>query len=259
MPYVEVLAIVATDDPMTAYGGIRFMPPALEQVAEALREGRLKSGFHHDPRIKATYTIIDSGLEVTPEGRTQVWAKLRMEQSEWDEFHKGLPEGSPGGMSISFTRKITQIDGALGDNGVSIQLAADAHYWTEEEVVGAARTIAAAASGVDVRKRYELAVDPNAVVYLGMVFAQVVLPTIDGVLGAAIYDATKGLLRRGDDKTIFHFEIETPDRKTMGYLETKDRRVLKRAIDSFERLAAQDAELSLWDEEAGTWVSPDDG
>jgi hypothetical protein len=252
MTYVEVAAIIATDDPMTAYGGIRLTRPALEKVAEALKNGKLRPGWHHDPRIPATFTVIDSGLRETPEGGLQVWATLRVERSEWDEFQSGLPDGALGGMSITFTERITHIDTALADNAVSFQIAADAQHWTDEEIVTAGETIAAVGS-VDIERRYELAIDPNAVAYLGVVFTQVVLPTLDGVLGAAIYDAMKRFLRPNGDKTIFHFEVELPDRKAMGYVETHDPEVLKRAMDSFDRLAAQQAELSVWDEDAERW------
>jgi hypothetical protein len=155
-------------------------------------------------------------------------------------------------MSITFTERITHIDTALADNAVSFQIAADAQHWTDEEIVTAGETIAAVGS-VDIERRYELAIDPNAVAYLGVVFTQVVLPTLDGVLGAAIYDAMKRFLRPNGDKTIFHFEVELPDRKAMGYVETHDPEVLKRAMDSFDRLAAQQAELSVWDEDAERW------
>jgi len=252
MTYVEVDAIIATDGPINAYGGIRLTRAALEQVAEALKSGSVRPGWHHDPRIPANYTVIDCGLRETTEGEAQVWATLRVEKSEWDEYQSGLPEGTPGGMSITFTEPITHIDTASADNAASFQVAADALHWTDEEIIAAGETIAAVAS-VDVKRRYELAIEPNAVVYLGMVFTEIVLPTLTGVLGAALYDAMKRFLRPSGDKTIFHFEVELPDRKVMGYVETRDPEVLKRAMESFDRLAAQPAELSVWDEDAEQW------
>ena len=86
-----------------------------------------------------------------------------------------------------------------------------------------------------------------------MVFTQVVVPTIDGVLGAVLYDAMKRFLRLNGEKTIFDFEVELVDRKVKGYLETSNPKVLKRAMDSFDRLAAQQAELAVWDEDAEQW------
>ena len=209
MKYVEVDAVVATDGPTTTYG-IRLTRPALERVAEALANGELKPGWHHDPRIRADFEILDSGLRETPEGGTEVWAKLRVEQSEWDEFQAGLPEGAPGGMSISFTTGITHLDTQSEESAGSFQVAADAFHWTDEDIVAAAEFLAAVAS-VNVKRRYELSIDPNAVVYLGMVFTEVILPTLTGVLGAAIYDAMKRFLRPSSDKTIFHFEVEQGD------------------------------------------------
>lgn len=256
MTYVEVDAIIATDDPVTAYGGIRLARPALETLAEALKNGNLRSGWHHDPRIPADITVIDSGLRETPEGGVQVWATLYVEKTQWDEFQSGLPEGTLGGMSITFTEPITHIDTASVDNAFSFQVAADAHHWTDEDIIAAGETISSVAS-VDIRRRYELAIEPNAVVYLGMVFTEVVLPTLTGVLGAALYDAMKRFLRPNGDKTIFHFEVELPDRKAMGYVETDDPEVLKRAMDSFDRLAAQQAKLLVWNEDAEQWGLPE--
>ena len=156
MPYYEVDATVATDDPMTAYGGIRLTRPVLEKLAEALKSGTIRRGWHHDPRIPAEYTIIDSGLRETSEGGLKVWAKLRVEKSDWEEFQQGLPEGTPGGMSITFTEPITHM-GTASAEAVSFQVAADAHHWTDQEILAAGKTIAVVAS-VDISRRYSLSI-----------------------------------------------------------------------------------------------------
>jgi len=55
-------------------------------------------------------------------------------------------------------------------------------------------------------------------------------------------------------RTIFHFEIERPQRTVKAYLETNDSEVLKRAIDTFDRLAQQGG-IAEWDAGSEGWRS----
>ena len=138
-----------------------------------------------------------------------------------------------------------------------VVVAADAYHWSVEEIAAAGRVIATVAD-VDLEERFELAADPNAVVHLGIVLSQNVAPILDGVVGSTLYDAMKRFLRPSGEKTIYHFEVEKPEMKAKAYLETKDPEVLRRAMDSFDRLTASDVEMSVWDEESDDWAPPDE-
>lgn len=95
-----------------------------------------------------------------------------------------VAHGAPGGFSFSCAEPLAVIEATSEANG-EIELAADASYWSDDDLMSAAEQLRGLGK-VNVNRRYEFTYEPAAVVFL-----QLVLPVGLGVLSAAIYDALK--------------------------------------------------------------------
>lgn len=255
MATIEVEAIVATTEPIPGRG-FRFAPEALEQMAAELRSGAPAMLRQHDIRQPMISAVLDAGVRTHATGYKELWTRFLVDEDQWNAYLEHLAATSaPGGFSIAGSEPLAELMATSGGAAAEVHLAADGYHWADETALDAGE-ILRVVGNVSVGRRFELAVDPNAVVYLGLVLNQVVLPTFDGVLGAALYDAMKRFLRPGREgrRTVFHFEIERPQRTVKAYLETDDSEVLKRAIDTFGQLAQQGG-IMEWDAGSEGWRS----
>ena len=73
---VEVEGIVATDQPLSAYGGIRVDETVLHDLAEALRSGSLPMLLSHDIRRPLNAVVLDSEVRERPDGYKEVWIRF---------------------------------------------------------------------------------------------------------------------------------------------------------------------------------------
>ncbi len=244
--------IVATSDAFLAYGEmIRLGDKVLEDLAEGLRSGTIRSLWQHDTRRPAAFRILDAGVRERPDGEREVWALADVDAEEWADYEASLKaQGAPGGLSFSGSEPLGELSSQSSENNVSLTLAADRGHWTDEEILAAAEALRSLGH-VSIGRRFEFAHEPRAVVDLIFYLKDTGLPILSGVAANVLYAALRRFLRR-DKPTIFHFEIEDKDRRIRGYLETKDESVLKRAIDAFEGLAAR--ATATWDDDEGLWI-----
>src|SRR5690348_11091337 len=101
-PRREVEAIVATDHPIAAYGGIQVSEAVLRNLAEAIRSGSIPMFIGHDIRRPLNPTVLDAQVRQRPDGYKEVWMSFTVDADAWAEFEKDrAASGGPGGFSFS--------------------------------------------------------------------------------------------------------------------------------------------------------------
>ena len=245
---VEVEAIVATDHPLPAYGGIRVDESVLHDIAEAIRSGSLPMLIGHDIRRPLNPTVLDAQVRQKPDGYKEVWIKFTVEAEAWAQFEGELPaSGAPGGFSFAASEPIADLPALTAESVAPVALEADASHWSDEDLLAAAEDLRAIGS-VHVGRRYQFAFDPLAVVALTLGLA----PIVTGLITNTLYDGLKRFLRPGQH-TIFQFRVERENGNIVdARLETDDPNVLRHAIDAFDRLVNPE-QLNEWDEGERTW------
>jgi len=185
MATIEVKAILAITETIPGRG-LRFAPQALEQMAGELRSGAPAMLRQHDIRQPMISAVIDAGVRTNSAGYKELWTRFRVDEEHWNAYREHLAEaGAPGGFSIAGSEPLVELLATSGGATAEVHLAADGYHWADETTLDAGE-ILRVVGNVKVGRRFELAVEPNSVVYLGLVFSRVVLPTFDGVLGAAM-------------------------------------------------------------------------
>jgi hypothetical protein len=245
---VEVEAVVATDHPLPAYGGIRIDESILYDLAEAIDSGTLPMLIGHDVRRPLNPTILDAKVRERPDGYKEVRIKFTVAPDIWAEFEEELvASGSPGGFSFAFSEPIANLPVLRGDSLGSISIEADASHWSDADLLAAAEDLRVV-SLVHVGRRYQFAIEPLAVVALTLVL----VPIITGLVTNALYDGLKRFLGKGKS-AIFQFRIEREDGSRVdARLETDDPEVLRDAIAAFDQLVNPE-QLNEWDERERNW------
>jgi hypothetical protein len=104
---VEVEAIVATDQPLAAYGGIRVDESMLHDIAEAVRSGSLPMLIGHDIRRPLNPTVLDAQVRQNSDGYKEVWIRFTVDADAWAQFEEELAaSGAPGGFSFAASEPI---------------------------------------------------------------------------------------------------------------------------------------------------------
>lgn len=245
---VEVEGVVATDQPLSAYGGVQLDESVLYDLAEAIQSGSLPMFIGHDIRKPLSPTILDARVRERSDGYKEVWIRFTVDADAWAEFEGNLAaSGAPGGFSFAFTEPVANLPPRADDSTASVVIEADASHWSDADLLAAAQDLRSVGS-VHVGRRYQFAVEPLAVVVLTLVLA----PILTGLATNAIYDGLKRFIGH-ERRTIFQFRIEREDGHNVeARLETDDSGVLRRAIEAFDRLAHVE-QLIEWDDRERTW------
>jgi hypothetical protein len=219
-PRVEVEAIVATDQPLPAYGGVRVDESVLHDLAEAIRSGSLPMLIGHDIRRPLSPTVLDAQVRQKPDGYKEVWIKFTVNADAWAQFGEELAaSGAPGGFSFAASEPIADLPALTAESVAPVALEADASHWSDEDLLAAAGDLRAIGS-VHVGRRYQFALEPIAVVVLTLVLA----PILTGLITSALYDGLKRFLRPGR-RTVFQFHVERENQSVIdARLETDDPR-----------------------------------
>lgn len=219
----------------------------LDEMADALRAGRLPMVVQHDLRRRLDAVVLEAQVRDRSDGYKELWTRFLVDREQWATFEKERAHaGAPGGFSFSCSEPLAVLEplDPLAP-GTSVALAADASHWSDADLLGAAEELRVVGP-VSVGRRYEFAHYPAAVVVLGVV-GQIVL----GVMANAVYDALKRLLRH-DRSTVFNLQIQQDGRTIDARLETNDPGALRSAIDSLDQIV-NPPRLLVWDEEEGIW------
>jgi hypothetical protein len=242
----EVETVLATSQPVPAYGGIRIDDRALQQIVETIRAGRTPMLLDHDLRQPFDATIVDAGIRKRPDGYSEVWIRLDVDSEQWTRWRAELAErAAPGGFSFSVAEPLTTVSGQEGATG-EFDLAADAAYWSDADLLAAAEQLRRVGH-VRLNRRYAFHHDPTPVVAFYLILRDL---GID-IVADAVYDALKRFLLP-DRPTVFEFRVVRETETVEARLETSDRVALRNAVESFDRLVNPGG-LEVWDVDANEW------
>lgn len=195
----RVKVIVATTHPISAYGGIRLSDAAAEQFAAQLRTGTVPMTInHHSDRVIGASNI-DAYTERREDGYLNVTIEFDVPEEDWgavlEEIELG---GTPGGFSFTTLEEISRPKNAV------IEVAADAHHFTDDDILAMAASFANSYPTRTARA-YQFSFIPDASIYI--TFAASVLAELPSdVLASVIIDACKSLVHPKRE-TIFNFSV----------------------------------------------------
>ncbi|HUK71649.1 MAG TPA: hypothetical protein VLW50_23260, partial [Streptosporangiaceae bacterium] len=179
---VEVEAIVATDHPLAAYGGVRIDEAVLQDLADAIRSGSFPMFIGHDIRRPLEPTVLDARVRQRPDGYKEVWIMFSVNADDWKQFERErVASGAPGGFSFTGSERVAMLPALSSDSVASVVLDADASHWSDEDLLAAAEDLRAIGA-VSVGRRYQFALEPAAIVAVSLVVAPVLTGLFTNVL-----------------------------------------------------------------------------
>ncbi|MFI9412854.1 hypothetical protein [Nocardia gamkensis] len=184
--------------------------------------------FNHDPGRPLEVENVTAGVEDLDDGHRAVWVEFDVDEDDWAAIQKEIEEaGAPGGFSVGFLEPLegVPIDG-------DFQIAADAYYYSNDEILSAASHLPSGQS-VGIARIHQLSAAPDAAVYLA--YGAGVLLSIPGnLLASMIYDAAKRFLPSKSSRNVFKFERREADGTvTKAHIVTSDPEELRRAVEAF--------------------------
>jgi hypothetical protein len=239
--------VVATTKPMTIYGGFQFTEAEVRRIVEMIEKGTLPIGMHHDPRVSVSVDLMKATLEIDEEGFLLAALEVEVDQAEWEE--RG--GSSVGGWSVSVTRRLP---GTGHADSPAIQIAADAHWYSDEEIAAASQSLGESGLEIDPRRLYQFSIDPTSLLTVTFYLHQLAGVPV-GLLTSYVYDALKRMVGRSDRKSRFclDFDNET-GLLTRAYLETESEDVLKLAVSQLPELIEKQGRYEYSIDEEG-WVA----
>lgn len=245
MPRVKT--ILTTTQAIPAYGGIRLSVEVLEQLAEAVRTQSIPMMRQHDSRTQFRVSNVQAGVRERPDGEYEAWAEFDVDDEDWAAYQSEIAEsGGPGGMSFSMSQPFARL---AGPEPLTIRIAADAHHFSDEQLIDAGNAIGPVAS-VELERLYQFSVVPPALVVLQLLgdpANQVFL----SVLSNCVYDAIKGFFRAGKPGPAIELQVvdNAEGRRMSAHIPNgSDADTAKRAIKAFERVAGQEGVWEFSDE-----------
>lgn len=222
----RIRARVATSHPLeTVYGSIALTDENLHQIASAFRGGMIPMTFNHNSDHTLLVENVESGIEVTEDGHKAVWAEFDVPDEEW-EFVSGQFEnaGVIGGFSYTAGEVISGPEA-----GADIELAADAHHFSDEEIVHAAGLLGRGYS-VQAQHIFQFSILPDAAVFVSLAVSLV--ESVPGnILSQLLYDSMRGLFRPAQEN-VFNFRLKARNGKIKSKIRiaTNDPDVLRDTI-----------------------------
>lgn len=234
---VEVDAVLATDQPMEAYGGIRLSVEALHQLAQQVMQPGAEMVVNHDSTRPLNPSNVHAEVRWNERGWHEVFISFEADADAWAEFQAGTSAlGVPGGMS--FATCVTLATGGSGDRpGVTIS--ADAHHFSPADLQAAGVHLLPTLD-VELQELFQFSSEPLARVLVEYSL-EVVRAVPPDMLAALLYDAIKGFVRKrrdvGGTTTVDFCITETPDlRITRATVTTDSEAVALRAIEALGEL-----------------------
>lgn len=250
---VEVQAILATDQPLTAYGGIQLSLEALHQLAEhAMRPGA-EMLVDHDRSRPLNASNVHAHVRWNEGGWHEVFMQFEADGEAWSAFDaERAALGVRGGMSFSTFAPLGS--GGTGDRP-AITLAGDAHHFSSEDLRQSG-SLLLPAFDVELKHLYQFSSEPLAKVVVEYAI-EILRATPPDLLASLIYDALKGLIakrRKAGGTTTVDFLVTESEgvRLTRATVTTDSEAVALRAIEAWTHLAPGGY---AWDEESGTYRS----
>lgn len=244
--------VLATTDPIPAYGGIRLSLEALESMAQRLKSGPVPTRLFHDAREPLYVQNVDAEVRQRPDGEHELWVEFDVEEVGWADYEAERDaRGGPGGLSFTLTEPFAELGSEAGPGPVSVVVAADAQHFSDDQILAAARELGAVGS-VTASRLYQFAAVSTALVLVQFLLQEgAQIPP--GVFSAWLYDALRHF-RPGQASPAVNLEITegAGGRKvTASIAAGTDPSIFERAITAFESVANQDGTYE-WTPE-GSW------
>jgi hypothetical protein len=229
---VRVKAILASSRPIDAYGGMEFPEQIIRDLATAVARGNIPMSIGHDASRPLTTHNVSSGVDRSEDGYLQARVEFDVDEVAWAEFQGELREAGVsgfGGMSVTF---MTPLENESWRDGVAIAVSGDAHHFTDDEIAAAAAVFREVEDSVVARRMYQLSAEPllRVVFDLSMNLLGTLGPNI---LASVIYDAAKGMFKRGKHNKVDITFRESPEgaRELTVAINVESEEELKVAMD----------------------------
>ncbi len=249
---VEVEAILATDQRIEAYGGIRLTVEALQQLAEQVMRPGSEMLVNHDRARPLNASHVRAEVVWDERGWHKVVMSFESDAAAWAEFEaEKTALGAPGGMSFSTCAPLAE--GGTG-NRPQVTMAGDAHHFSPADLEQAGMHLLPVVD-VHLQELFQFSSEPVAKVIVE--YGVELLASVPADMFAALlYDALKGLIRKrrdaGGNTTVDFIITETPEvRDVRATVTTDSEAVALAAIDALRELGAG---RYKWDDHAGTYV-----
>jgi hypothetical protein len=249
---VEVHAILATDQPLAAYGGFRLTVKALHQLAHQVMQPGAEMVVNHDRTRPVNASNVHAAVRWNERGWHEVALSFEADAKACAQFEaENMALGAPGGMSFSTCAPLAK--GGTGDRPV-VTIAGDAHHFSPADIEEAGMHLLAVVD-VELEELFQFSSEPLAKVLVeyGCEMARTVPPDM---FASLLYNSLRGLIRKRRDaggKTIVDFSItETPEvRITRATVTTDSETVALRAIKALGELGGGSYR---WDGDDGPFV-----
>lgn len=267
--------VLITSNAVSAYGGVRFPPEVLEEVAAALRSGSVPLHADHDLAKPIRTRNLDAYVHVRSDGVHEVRFTVDVHPDDVDAF------GDRSGMSATITVPLPREADYREPISPTVELSADAAWFTESDLLDAERTIielGVPATKIRTEHALQFSVVPDP-----QIFLTIGLDLLISLGGSAIWGGLVGLFSRrttppeGDSAsgTRINVTVVNGDRSVTAIVETSDEAVAKRAFDAIELLGNKafdvatehgpvrgelgtrgPSRVATWNDPTRTWVPP---
>lgn len=230
---------MATTDRIPAYGGIRLAPEVLESMAQSLRSQSVPMRLFHDAGQPIEVENVNAKVRQRPDGEHELWVEFDVEEEGWARYEAERDaQNAPGGLSFTFAEPIAQLTSGARPGLDSIEIAADAHHFSDNEILAAAREFTNAGN-VQVSRLYQFSAVPAALVLIQFTFQELAqIPP--GIISAWLYDALQHFRRPGQpEPPITLVSKEGPDgRETTATIPPgTSQSIAEKAIDAWVSVA----------------------
>jgi hypothetical protein len=213
----------------------------------------------HDTMQRIDSRCLRAEVVDLPSGFKAIEADFDVDSEAWAAVQAGWEAaGVSGGMSFSCTESLRSVPEA------ELELAADAYYFEDDDIIMAADIMSVAGSA-NAQRLYQFAAVPPPHIIIELTVALASIPI--SVLGAAIYDGLKFLLlkrlHRDEDpegETQIDLCIRGDAHGSFGqtvHIRSSNEEVLKHAIDRIGEAIESPSCLLVWNEECTDWEVPE--
>jgi hypothetical protein len=195
----------------------------------------------HDAREPLHVENVETEIRQRSDGDFELWVEFDVEEEGWARYEAERDaRGGPGGLSFTITELIAEFTSEVVAQPIKITVAADAHHFSDDEILSVAGDFAGATI-ITANRLYQFSAIPDALVLIQFM-SQELTQIPPGFISAWLYDAWQHLRRPSQPNPALTLEsIEGPEgRKTTASIPTgTDNAVALRAIEAFESIANQ--------------------
>jgi len=172
----------------------------IEELAEATASGAIPMSIAHDSARPLHVSNVASGTRRNDEGYLEAWVEFDVDEDRWEAYQcevraAGI-EGF-GGMSITF---MTPLEGEERVE-TPTKVAGDAHHFTDDEIRAAAMILRRLDPEAAGEQLYQLSAIPGLRVVFDLTL-DFILSIGTNIAASAIYDAAKGLFKKGQTNSV---------------------------------------------------------